>query len=526
MTESRISENNDINLKELFSSGQDDLPKPGAINLARKKRQFKSGVLATDISSGSFRFVLLTRKKDITVVHRYGILDKSKLGIDSSDPMDLYRAGLAWVDANSSIRARDILVVTSQIDFFIRKLELPLTKRSDLERAARWNIDKRIPIKADDSYLKIQRKESRGKISDLTVGVVPRGQIDNWQFLDKKLVGIVPTPVSLIPMGPPAISKELSYCYIYRHNSYLCIGFYCTGGLQFQHQVAAGFSESDSGDDYNIVDPSKIVVDLANSVEVFYSHFPNNRVAGIVLFMSPEEISELAPVISENIVIDVLPADEPENLKFDESCDPADFDFSYYPLLGAARIEDDDFIFLPKALKDNIVGRKIRKTVYYGVTAGIVAILLLFMFMFAGVNIKKTRLRSVLEQKANIENSRAYTMSREFLERTGRLVALESNLAGSNVSLSKIYTELQYIVPPGIYLKNFDLNNRGGSSEIKISGYYEGDLSRADVTLLALLDNLKDFGLRKIKLERQGQKISGDNKTANFTVTGEMAPNE
>lgn len=526
MTESRVTEISEEKHLENDASREEPAARHGRVSSVRKKHQFRSGVLVTDISSGTFKYVLLTRKKGTTVVHNYGNLDKKRLGIVSDDPLDLYRAGLVWVDANSVISTRDILVVSSQLDFFIRELELPLSGKADLERAVGWNIDKQIPIQAEDSYIKVRKGESRNGLTDLTVGVVPRGQVNSWQFLDKKLVGVIPTPVSLVPMGPPALSRELSYCYVFRDNSYLCIGFYNSKGLQFQQQVAAGSLESDLEDGEYYFDPDKIVVELANSVEVFYSHFPDERVAGIVLFMSPEEISRIAPVINENIVIDIFPAEKPENLRMADSCDPENIDYSYYPLLGAARIANDDFIFLPKTLEDNIVVRKIRKLTYYGLTAGIATITLLFMFMVAGANIKKARLNNITAQIENIEDSHAYTISREYLHRTNLLTSLEDRLSRTGSLSSDIFTALEYIAPPKIFLNNVILKSGSPTSDIEISGYYEGDLSESDITILAFMDNLKLSGFREIRLERQGQKLSSNRKIENFEITGKLARNE
>jgi hypothetical protein len=194
--------------------------------------------------------------------------------------------------------------------------------------------------------------------------------------------------------------------------------------------------------------------------------------------------------------------------------------------LGAARIEDDDFIFLPKTLEDNILIRKIRKTVYYGLTAGIVTIILLFMFMIAGVNIKKSRLKNIISQKENIENSRAYKVSRQYLQRTGLLYSLENRLNRAGDISSEIYTALEYLTPRNIYLNNVALNSRSGLFEVRISGSYEGDLTDSDITILTLMDNLKNSGLEDIKLERHGQKLSENSKTESFTVTGELKQNE
>ena len=280
-----ISQNTEKNSDLSQNKTANTLPIQTAIS-RKLKRRLESGILVTDISSGSFKYICLVKKKDKITVKDYGDLKREDLGIISDDPLDLYRAGMASIEGKSRIRIRDILVVSSHLDFFIRKLELPLLKKSEIERAAIWEIDKQIPIGVDDSYLRIRRDELKEGICGLTVGAVPRSQINYWQFLDKKLIGIVPTPVALIPVGPPAISKDLSYCYVFNDESLLYIGFYNSDGLQYQHQIVAGSTETifEAGDSF--LNPPRIVDELANSVEVFYSRFPDERVAGIVLFMS------------------------------------------------------------------------------------------------------------------------------------------------------------------------------------------------------------------------------------------------
>jgi hypothetical protein len=486
----------------------------------------KSSILVTDISAGSFRYVSLIKKKDNITIVDYGDLRREDLGISSDDPFDLYRAGLASIEGKSRTKIQDVLVVSSQLDFFIRKLELPVSKKSEAERATKWEIDKQIPINVDDSYLKIRRDEIGDGISGLTVGAVPRGQINQWQFLDKKLIGVIPTPVTLIPLGPPAISKDLSYCYIFHDDSLLLIGFYNSDGLLYQHPIITESSEDIFESENLIINPSRIVDELANSVEVFYSRFPDKRVAGIVLFMSHEEISHIAPLINENIVIDVIPADFPENVKIDEVLESERLKSKYFPLLGAVKVKNDDFVYLPKTLEDNIKNRIIKKTVYYGLTVGLITLLMLFLFLFASVNINKSKLRSITSQKDQIENSIAYKKSREYLIRTNLMSALRNRFHEVDNRSSELYSALANLTPDNIYLNDFYLKSKTEPILMEVSGYFDGEISRSDITILNFMDNLKNLGLDQIKMERLSQKLSGNRKTESFRITGRYITND
>lgn len=501
--------------------------RPNKMAISRKlRRRLESGILVTDISSGSFKHIFLVKKKDKITVKNYGNISREDLGIVSEDPLDLYRAGMAAVEGKSNFRVRDILVVSSNLDFFIRKLELPLSKKSEIERAARWEIDKKIPIGADDSYLKIRKDESKGEACKLTVGAVPRKQINYWQFLDQRLIGVVPMPVALIRLGPPALSKDLSYCYIFYCESHLNIGYYSTNGLQYQHPVVdetaeTPFEQGDTG-----LKRSRIVDELANSMEIFYSRFPEKRVAGIVLFMSSGEIAQLAPLINESIVIDVIPADFTENVEIDPSCEENQLDPEYFPLLGAARVENDDFIFLPKTLEDNIKNRLIRKTIYYSLTAGLVTILMLFVFLFAGVKISKSRLNNIVAQKSQIENSVAYKKSREYLVRTNLMSALKKRFDDADNQSSNFYKTLENLTPEKIYLNDLTLKSENGQLQVRIAGYFEGEISGSDTRILDFMDNLKFYGVDQINLKRLGKKLSGRGKTESFEITGRYIIND
>jgi hypothetical protein len=520
MDEIEIVSRNDEESPE-SSKDVNDIPARHRISISRKLRQsLTSGMVVTDISSGSFRYVYLIKKGGKITVMDFGDFTREDLGLESDDPQDIYRAGLVRVEGNAGVNAGDILVVTSQLDFFIRKLDLPLSKRSEIERAAKWEFGKRIPLEIEDSYLKLRRHRKHDGICSLTAGAVPKNQVDYWHFLEERLIGVVPTTVALVPAGPPAISRDLTYCYIFYDEMRLCIGFYSQGGLLYHHPIIeeSSIAVFETGDPF--FDRSKIVDELASSMEVFYSRFPDHRVAGIVLFASPEEVSRLAPLINEEIVIDVLPADITEYVKIDESCADRDLGPEYFPLLGAARVVKDDFIFLPKTLEDNIKIRLIRKAIYYGLSAGLLTLLLLIIFLMAGINLNKSRLKNLVDQKTHIETSTAFQKSREYAGRTSSMTALNNMFEINDENISQLYESFATLTPNNIYLNNLGLVRQGSILKIEISGYFEGKVSEADVAILAFMDNLKNSGISDIRLRRLGQKLSGNIKNESFAIDG------
>lgn len=495
-------------------------------SLTKSSYNLKNAVLVTDISHDSFKYICIAQKKEKIELIDYGDLSKDQLRVTSEDPLDLHRAGLAWIEGNSNASVKDILIVSSQLDFFVRKLELPLTKKGEIERAAKWEIDAQIPISADDAYLKIRNDGFEKRFCKLTVGAVPRNQINCWHFLGGKLLGVIPTVVSLVPVGLPAISKDLSYCYVYREVGCLYIGFYNSDGLQYSHAIATSSAEMNYGLDSSSIDSGPIVDELAKSIEVFYNRFPKMKVAGIILYLPPQEITELIPFIKDSIVIEVLPVDPFENLVFRDGMTWEDDPSKYIPLIGAFKTRESDFRYLPKTLEDNILNRTIRRLVTYCAIGGVLILSTLFLLWMAGLKIKESKLNNALIQKTEIENSEAYKTGRELLARTNHIVSLKKLFDYNDSNISNLYIAIGNMTPRNIYLENLTLNSGNDPVQLEISGYFTGDRSKGDVAILSFMENLRAYGLEKTKLERFGQKLSGRIKTENFKIRGILKENE
>lgn len=518
-----LADNNPLNEYELNSGKISSDEKPF---LKRSRLNLKNAVIVTDISHDSFKYICIAQKKEKIELIDYGDLSKDQLKVTSEDPLDLHRAGLAWIEGNSNASIKDILIVSSQLDFFVRRIELPLAKKGEIERAAKWEIDSQIPISADEAYLKIRNDGFEKRFCNLTVGAVPRNQINCWHFLGSKLLGVIPTVVSLVSVGPPAISKDLSYCYVYREVGCLYIGFYNSDGLQYSHAIATSSTEIIYGLDGSSIDYGKIVDELANSIEVFYNRFPKMKVAGIILFLALHEITELVSLIKDSIVIEVLPFDPFENLVFGDSMTWDDDPSKYIPLIGAFKTRESDFRYLPKTLEDNILNRTIRRLVTYCAIGGVLILSTLFLLWMAGLKIRESKLNNALIQKAEIENSEAYRIGRELFARTNHIISLKKLFNYNDSNISNLYIAIGNMTPRNIYLENLTLNSGNDPAQLEISGYFKGDRSKGDVAILSLMENLKAYGLENAKLERFGQKLSGRIKTENFRIRGILKENE
>jgi hypothetical protein len=91
---------------------------------------------------------------------------------------------------------------------------------------------------------------------------------------------------------------------------------------------------------------------------------------------------------------------------------------------------------------------------------------------------------------------------------------------------SELYSALANLTPDNIYLNDFYLKSKTEPILMEVSGYFDGEISRSDITILNFMDNLKNLGLDQIKMERLSQKLSGNRKTESFRITGRYITND
>jgi hypothetical protein len=485
-----------------------------------KRMVSKKSTLATIATSDTFRYALFIWRGNWLDIESFGELSRYDLLLESNDLLDLHRAGLNWIEENTELEYRDVLVVSSDLDFFVRRLKLPPLKKSEITRVASWEVSKQIPISIKDSYLFIKGSKKRTGRSVVTVGAVPRTQIDRWQYIGEHLAGIIPMAVSLVPLGPGAVSTEAAYCYVCQTNSEINIGFYNSEGLQYSHTAQATSARYEPVLSQSRFGPAKVVEALTNSIEVLYSHFPGMKVEGIVLLVPPEEVPELSRAIAEQVEIKIISVDPYAGMSRDSRELWESAGQKYLPLLGAVLVGERDFKFLPRSIKDRIKKKKINKLIRYLLFFGIFVELVAASLWINDVSGTKSELARLRTLKEKTESSDAYLQSVEYQSRAQFLEALGDQFASRNNDYSMLLKVFSSITPNGIYLENVSAVRKEGRLQLNIGGYYDGDFSEADVAMMKFMEGLKSRGVEHLKLQRLGQKLSGERKTESFILEG------
>lgn len=500
-------------------------------SFSSRKARSSDRTLVTDVSLGVFRYALVNRKRKKLDLESFGELPKESFRLDSAEHIDsrfdtqnllrdIHRAGLSWLEKNCSLSYCKILVVSSDIDFFVRRLELPPLKRGELLDVAAWEVNKRIPISVGESYLVVRRDKDQSDFSTVTVGAAPRWQIDRWEYLGEHLAGVIPTAVSLVPLGPKSVSTEAVYCYVYKTNSEINIGFYNSEGLQYSCTAPAISTRYEVGMPESGAGSARIVEELTNSIEVLYSHFPGMKVEGIVLLMPPEELPELSRAIIEQVEIGIISVDPYAGMSRDSQELWKEAGPEYLPLLGAVLTGKEDFRFFPQSIKESIKKKRINKLIRYALFFGIFIEIIAASLWIKDAAWTKSELAHLQALKTEIESSDAYLQSVEYQSRARFLTALADQFASRSDEYSRLLKIFSNITPNGIYLENVSAVKREGKLHLNIAGYYDGDLSKTDVAMMNFMEGLKSGGVGQLKLQRLGPKLSGDRKTESFVLEG------
>ncbi len=476
--------------------------------------------LATSVTSDVFRYALFSRKGNSIGIESFGELTGSELLLESNDPLELHRAGMKWIEENTDLTYSDVLVVSSDIDFFVRKLELPPLKKNEIMEAAAWEVDKQIPISIDDSYLFIKRDKKQVGKSAVTVGAVPRLQIDRWEYIGDRLAGVIPTAASLVPLGPGAPSFDTVYCYVYRTDSEINIGFYNSEGLQYSHNVPAILAGYEIGMPQSGTLSARIVEELTTSIEVLYGHFPSMKIKGIVLLVPPDEVPELWEAITDQVEIKIIPVDPYLSICQDSQELWKEAGSEFLPLLGAVLTGEEDFRYFPQSVKLRIKEKRINKILRYVLFFGIFAEIIAASFWIIDISGTRSELARLQTLKEKMESSDTYLQSVELQARARFLTAMSDQFSSRNDNYSRLLKIFSNITPNDIYLENVLAVRREGKIHLHIGGYYDGDLSRTDVAMMNFMESLKSKGIEQLKLQRLGMKLSGNRKIESFVLVG------
>ena len=503
------------------------VPKTSSENKNRFWNSFfqSPALLVTEVVNGIFRYVKLSNRKGKYSIDSYGAIPAGALSADASDPAKTHSAGMEWIRSSQSVNSCKILIVPPKLDFFVRRLEIPRLKRDDLYSAAAWEVDKLIPIPIDESYLllKDDRQNSGGR--SIAAGVVPRYQIDIWEYLGDSLSGVVPISAALASLGPKSKSSDSAYSYIFYNGENLNIGFYNSNGLQYSHPLQLKsnllFDTGESG-----ITTRRVVEELVGSIEIFYSYFPDITISGVVLMVFPDKIENLIESILERMDIEILTADSAIQSKFANPDILKSLDIDFLPLLGAAVADKREFKFLPRSRVISREYGKLKKIKRY-----YLAISLILAVLFAGFWAQKagdlvSELADRETVKSSILNSAVYSQLSDYKDATEYLTKLREEFDSGENKYSGILKILSMSSPEDVHLESVATSNQRNSIKIRINGYYDGDLAGADIAIMSLMESLSVHGFSNLKLQRLGNKISGNRKIESFVLDGIWAGDE
>jgi hypothetical protein len=479
-------------------------------------------VLVTEINDNIFKYAILTRKRDEIIVDSLGRLTAEFLSVDSLDPLDLHKEGVKWLQINSELIFSEVLVVSSNLEFFIRRIKFPAMRKKELYNAIKWETDKLIPIPVSQSYIKIKKDESRDSEVYVTVGAVPRPGVDKWEYLGSTLMGIAPVSAALVSVGPRSESEKSAFCYVYYNEDILNIGFYNAHGLQFSRPIQIRPDKLfDTGVPGTPI--RRIVEELISGIEVFYRNFPDMLIDGLILLIPPSLSKPLGEAIAKRLEINIVDFDLSRYFKYDNKSGPAP-DIEFLPLLGAARMNRNSFMFFPESLRRERKLEKLKRISRMIFLAGISIGIFSGIFWLNEIRIQQVKLGNLKKLRAEAVESDAYRQILDYRNRTAHIASLLNQFESNNNDHSKFLKILSSVTPGAICLESSTASRRESSININMAGHYDGDLSLADITIMRFMEALQARGTNGLRLQRLGQKLSGDRKTESFVLDGEFQP--
>lgn len=519
-----------LNVKKPGTTGEETPPKISDSIVEGSRSSFrifaKKSILLAEVGDGVFKYVALVRKSRSTRISSWGSISYLELSVDPDDTQELFNAGLSMVKRRLVKDFDEIYIVSSELDFFVRRLELPLLKERELQHAVSWEVDKLIPIPVDDSYLLIKKDRSQEAKLVLTAGAVPRQQIDRWEHLGECLKGVVPSSVALAASGPYAESPSTAFCYIYVDDERMNIGFYNSDGLLYSHPIQLSANRLfDTGETGMPV--RRVVDELINGIEVFYSYFPEITVKALALLSDPRQTESISEAISERLDMPIVIPETWRDYTSQGGRDATEsIDIQYLPLLGALRIGDCDFKFLPQSLVAGRRFKRAKKIGFYGFSIFALISALLGTYWLYDVGRLRAEQKNIETIRTEMTQSKAYRQISSYRSAAAFLVSLKKEFDSRSEDYSNLLKILSTITPDGIYLENVAAVRKDNKLNVRVAGYYDGNLSKTDIALVEFMESLGARAVGNLRLQRLGQRLSGNRKIESFQIDGIWNPYE
>ncbi|MCP4584287.1 MAG: hypothetical protein GY839_21960 [candidate division Zixibacteria bacterium] len=525
MTES-IKDNSNVQTNAALpvSDIDQEIDKSEIITFGQKRNgNFRrSMILSLDLTCRYLKYSLFARRGKATRWLEAGELPEILLQEQKIDKA--VAEGLEILSKNINLDKTKILIIIEGAGFFLRRITIPEMKKDSFNEALRWKCAKQIPYPIEEAYLNILDVATSDGQTRVLLAVAKKDQVNRFAFLGDKLLGVVPSPLALSGNFLDQSRQEQTIdILLHWGESEAVIDFINTGRFEFSNSFRFDRITGESPLELlNLAE--KIENNLKNSLDFYQSVYSGQQANRIRVH--GEGWEEIARRITPIVDIEVACDNPFDSLVEDKEALKRFWDNKEckYLLNAGAPGLDTKYLYLPSSVKKLQKIAKI-KSLASLFSAFLIIVVILFGGMFAIEKMNRLeKIETIDNQISQIESSAAFTEARRLENAVAEAAISISHLRPPQKWVAEFMRAISQSVSSGVYFKTLRLSKSDvgkGGIDIRIEGYYNGDLKNADIQLAGLVENLSQYcGFSEDKFERLGERIDGSNKHVGFAITG------
>ena len=512
-----LSAPEDINEKEpahIFIMDREQHPPP----LAKK-------VLCVDLTGDHFKYSLFSISRRSATWLVAGRLPELEVGQTSL--AETLSKGIEILSPDISPKSAKVLVIIPGSDFFLRRIEVPTLKGNDFLEAVKWECSKQVPYSIEVAYVNIQNVERVENRLVVHTGIIVKEHVDAFAFLGERLLGVVPSPLCLYgSMRDLTTPRDITNILISWGESEGVIAFAHSGQFEF----CKCFGIEGLVKDKELLDPAEVLDraerNLRNSLDFYNAHFRGRQLGEIKVHGPGSEalLEELSKVVGagvgrQNPYADLIP-DPEKSLSLWEDCEN-----DYILCSGAVKLKPESY-FLPVSVKQLLSFKKIKSISRALSFSALIALLLLAGALWVEHAYRARMINLIGQEITEMESSPGAVNALSLKEELDAKLSLKLKMRPSRPWAANVLKGVSISVPPEISFKNMDLKKKpfsNDSTDIRIEGFYYGNIEGTEVCLAELVENLRNYiGFEQEGLNRMSERLEGDNKHSNFALTGQI----
>ena|GEM_PF-3203912 len=505
--------------------------KPSAVVLLGSEQPTRpraKKILCVDLTGNHLKYSLFSKSGESVTWLMAGRLPE--LETPQGPAAETLSRGIEMLSPDIDLKGVKVLVIIPGLDFFLRLVEVPILEGNDLIEAVKWECSKQVPYAIEGAYVNILGIERVANRLLVQTGVTTKPSIDAFAALGDRLLGVVPSPLSLygstLNLTTP---QNMTYILINWGESEAVIAF--AHGERFEFCKSFGV-EGLLRDGLVPESPEvleRVKLNLHNSLDFYNAHFPDRETGEIKVYGlgSRALIDELSRstdtrVGRENPYVGLI-SDKEALSRFWNDCED-----DYILCSGAVKLKSGCY-FLPVSLKQLLQLKKIRQISNAFSFLAITALLLFSGVLWIQHSNRAQIMNSITKQIMEIERSPQYLEAVSLQKELDAMLSLRSELRPPQPWVADLLKAVSVSVPPEISLQSMDLRRvTPGSNavDIRIDGHYYGSIKRTEVCFAELVENLRNcIGFEQKRLDRLSEKLEGDKKHSNFALTGQVQVN-